>query len=47
MPLKLWEKAILQGYEAFRRLRRHQSGYIVGSRTERTLEFRPLRNASP
>jgi len=41
-PLALWERAILQGYEAFRKLRAAREGIIVGNRTQRTILFRPL-----
>jgi NTP pyrophosphatase (non-canonical NTP hydrolase) len=41
-PLKLWEKAILDGYSVFRDLKKNQGGWIVGNRRERTLKFLPL-----
>ncbi|MBL4742394.1 MAG: pyrophosphatase [Idiomarina sp.] len=41
-PLKLWEQAILQGYEVFREVRKNEGGIIVGDRTTRTLSYRPL-----
>lgn len=41
-PLKLWEQAILQGYEVFREIRENEGGIIVGDRTTRTLSYRPL-----
>jgi len=39
-PLSLWERAILQGYAAFRKLRENDGGLIVGDRSSRSLEFR-------
>lgn len=41
-PLKLWEHAILQGYAAFRELRQHKGGVLIGDRKSRTLVYRPL-----
>jgi len=39
-PLHLWEYAILQGYEVFREVRKHNGGIIVGNRDERTLRYK-------
>ncbi|MCT8947816.1 pyrophosphatase [Pseudomonas iridis] len=41
-PLSLWERAILDGYRVFRKLKEHKCGIIVGNRTDRTIEFQPL-----
>lgn len=41
-PLKLWEDAILQGYEVFRQISKHEGGIVRGSRVDRTLRFRTL-----
>lgn len=41
-PLKLWERAILDGYEVFRQIRDAKRGIIVGNRSERTISFEPL-----
>lgn len=41
-PLKLWEIAILQGYEVFRLVRANNGGVIVGSRTDRRITYKPL-----
>lgn len=41
-PLKLWEKAILDGYSVFRQLRANEGGWIVGDRETRTIGYRPL-----
>lgn len=38
-PLKLWEDAILQGYDVFRRLRERNGGVIVGDRGERKIMY--------
>ena len=38
-PLKLWENAILQGYSAFRLLKSHSGGTIVGNRASRTITY--------
>lgn len=39
-PLKLWERAILDGYEVFRQLRKHEGGVVVGNREARTIEYK-------
>lgn len=41
-PLKLWEKAILDGYSVFREIKKNQGGWIVGNREKRTLQYMPL-----
>ena len=41
-PLKLWENTILQGYAAFRELKKNNGGIVVGNRDNRTLEYRPI-----
>jgi len=41
-PLKLWERAILQGYAVFRRLRDGLGGWVEGDRENRHLRFEPL-----
>lgn len=41
-PLKLWEKAILDGYAVFRQLKENQGGWIIGNREQRTIEYKPL-----
>lgn len=41
-PLKLWEKAILDGYAVFRQLKANQGGWIIGNREQRTLKYLPL-----
>jgi len=41
-PLKLWEKAILEGYSVFRQLKNNQGGWIIGNREQRTISYMPL-----
>ncbi|WP_272992275.1 MULTISPECIES: nucleoside triphosphate pyrophosphohydrolase family protein [Spongiibacter] len=41
-PLKLWERAILDGYTVFRQLKAAQGGWIVGNRENRTIHYEPL-----
>lgn len=41
-PPKLWERAILDGYEVFRQMRDAQGGWILGDRVARTIKFEPL-----
>lgn len=40
-PLKLWEDAILQGYEVFRHVRTNNGGVIFGNRTTRRITYKP------
>jgi len=39
-PLRLWERAILNGYDVFREVQRNQGGVVIGDREERTLRYR-------
>ena len=39
-PLKLWERAILQGYEVFRQILRNQGGIITGDRETRSISYK-------
>jgi NTP pyrophosphatase (non-canonical NTP hydrolase) len=41
-PLKLWERAILDGYAVFRHLRAAKGGWIIGDRRTRSIIFEPL-----
>lgn len=41
-PLKLWERAILQGYAVFRELHKNKGGRIIGNRDRRTISYLPL-----
>lgn len=42
-PLKLWETAILQGYEVFRQVRANNGGLVIGDRTTRSIKYKPAR----
>lgn len=44
-PLKLWEDAILQGYSVFRQVRANGGGVVLGSRSARRIEYKPLSSA--
>lgn len=46
-PLKLWEDAILQGYTVFRQVKSNNGGIVVGSRSKRMVEYRPLGKQRP
>ena len=39
-PLKLWEQAILKGYEIFRQVRTNNGGIVIGDRETRTIEYK-------
>lgn len=39
-PLILWEEAVLKGYEVFREVKKNNGGIIVGSKLDRTIEYR-------
>ena len=39
-PLKLWEEAILRGYEVFRQVEANGGGVIVGDRGARRIDYR-------
>jgi hypothetical protein len=41
-PLKLWERAILEGYGVFRQIRGAGGGWIIGDRALRTIRYEPL-----
>ena len=41
-PLKLWERAILDGYDVFRKIRDAEGGWIVGDRGNRSIRFEPI-----
>ena len=42
-PLKLWERAILDGYTVFRQVRENDGGIVIGDRGARTIEYRSNR----
>ena len=41
-PLRLWERAILKGYEMFRLVRENGGGLLVGDRAARDIEYRSI-----
>lgn len=41
-PLKLWERAILDGYKAFRQVRDNNGGTVIGDRENRTVTYVPI-----
>ena len=41
-PLRLWERAILQGYEVFRQLLVNNGGIVIGDRAARMITFVPI-----
>jgi len=41
-PLNLWENAILQGYDVFRQILKHNGGIVLGDRNQRTLRYKSL-----
>lgn len=41
-PLKLWERAILEGYGVFRQIRAAEGGWVIGDRALRTIRYAPL-----
>ena len=41
-PLKLWERAILEGYKVFRLVRENNGGIVVGDRATRTINYKPI-----
>lgn len=41
-PLKLWERAILDGYTVFRKIKENEGGWIIGNRAQRTIQYLPL-----
>lgn len=43
-PLKLWEDAILQAYEVFRKIKENNGGIVIGDRDSRTLTYKSTGN---
>ena len=39
-PLRLWEMAIIRGYDVFRAVRAQGGGIVIGDREKRTIEYR-------
>ncbi len=44
-PLRLWERAILEGYAVFRQVRDSNGGIVVGDREARTISYKPVNEA--
>ncbi|MEJ0027679.1 MAG: nucleoside triphosphate pyrophosphohydrolase family protein [Rhizomicrobium sp.] len=42
-PLMLWERAILQGFAVFRKVRDNNGGIVIGDRKARTIGYRSLK----
>ena len=41
-PLSLWEYAILEGYNVFRKVRENEEGIVIGDRRKRTITYKPI-----
>jgi hypothetical protein len=41
-PLRLWEIAILTGYEVFRQVKANNGGIVIGNRSKRLFQYRSL-----
>ena len=41
-PLYQWESGILQGYDVFREVLKHNGGVVIGNRDERTLRYKTI-----
>lgn len=41
-PLRLWERAIIEGYNVFREVRKNEEGVIIGDRSTRTVKYEPI-----
>ena len=41
-PLKLWERAILEGYDVFRKVLKNNGGIVVGDRRNRSITYKPI-----
>ena len=39
-PLSLWEKTIIEGYKAFREIKKNAGGVIIGDKINRTISYR-------
>lgn len=46
-PLRLWERAILEGYEVFRQVKESEGGIVIGNRKDRTISYEPLPKPKP
>ncbi len=45
-PLKLWERAILDGFAVFREVKATEGGWVIGNRGTRTLSYEPLESTT-
>ena len=45
-PLKLWERAILDGYKVFRQVRNSNGGIVIGDREARTITYRSIEDGA-
>lgn len=41
-PLRLWERAILEGFKVFRQVLDEEGGVVIGDRGKRTISYKPL-----
>jgi len=41
-PLYLWEQAIIQGYDVFRKIKDNNGGVVIGDKANRTISYRAL-----
>ena len=46
-PLRLWERAILEGFEVFRQVLDEEGGVVIGDRGKRTISYEPLQGSEP
>ena len=43
-PLSLWERAILQGYQVFRKIHKNNGGILYGDLKTRSIKYQPIRS---
>ena len=41
-PLRLWERAILEGYKVFRQVKKNEGGIVIGNLKNGTISYEPL-----
>ena len=41
-PLRLWERAILEGYKVFRQVKKNEGGIVIGNLKNGTISYKPL-----
>lgn len=46
-PLRLWERAIIDGYKVFRQVRDNKGGIVIGDRAARSIAYQPLPGTNP